>query len=95
MPPAVPALGPSALRRRSWPGRRSRSVVPQGGQVRHGAGVVQGEAALDSDDRASLAAGPHCCGDITPTLAVWASGSRPLWELLRAVPPPRQPTSLS
>ncbi|MEU0900034.1 restriction endonuclease [Streptomyces massasporeus] len=29
------------------------------------------------------------------TLAVWASGSRPLWELLRAVPPPRQPTSLS
>lgn len=29
------------------------------------------------------------------TLAVWASGSRPLWELLRAVPPPRKPTSLS
>ncbi|MFJ4536606.1 restriction endonuclease [Streptomyces tibetensis] len=29
------------------------------------------------------------------TLAVWASGSRPLWELLRAVPPPRRPTSLS
>ena len=28
-------------------------------------------------------------------LAVWASGSRPLWELLRAVPPPRRPTSLS
>ncbi|MET9142149.1 restriction endonuclease [Streptomyces parvulus] len=28
------------------------------------------------------------------TLAVWASGSRPLWELLRAVPPPRRPTSL-
>ncbi|WP_318219295.1 restriction endonuclease [Streptomyces sp. SCL15-6] len=29
------------------------------------------------------------------TLAVWASGSRPLWELLRAVPPPRRasPTS--
>ncbi|MFD6425571.1 restriction endonuclease [Streptomyces sp. NPDC060198] len=24
------------------------------------------------------------------TLAVWASGSRPLWELLRAVPPPRR-----
>ncbi len=29
------------------------------------------------------------------TLAEWASGSRPLWELLRAVPPPRRPTSLS
>ncbi|MFI9824607.1 restriction endonuclease [Streptomyces sp. NPDC052013] len=29
------------------------------------------------------------------TLAVWASGSRPLWELLRAVPPPRRPTALS
>jgi restriction system protein len=29
------------------------------------------------------------------TLGVWASGSRPLWELLRAVPPPRRPTSLS
>jgi restriction system protein len=29
------------------------------------------------------------------TLAVWASGSRPLWELLRAVPSPRRPTSLS
>ncbi|MFE8993906.1 restriction endonuclease [Streptomyces collinus] len=29
------------------------------------------------------------------TLAVWASGSRPLWELLRAVPPPMRPTSLS
>ncbi len=29
------------------------------------------------------------------TLAVWASGSRPLWELLRAVQPPRRasPTS--
>ncbi|KES08438.1 restriction endonuclease [Streptomyces toyocaensis] len=27
------------------------------------------------------------------TLAVWASSSRPLWELLRAVPPPRRPTS--
>ncbi|MFJ2822357.1 restriction endonuclease [Streptomyces toxytricini] len=29
------------------------------------------------------------------TLAVWASGSRPLWEVLRAVPPPRRPTSRS
>lgn len=29
------------------------------------------------------------------TLGVWASGSRPLWELLRAVPPPRRPTALS
>ncbi|MFD3519864.1 restriction endonuclease [Streptomyces sp. NPDC058653] len=29
------------------------------------------------------------------TLAVWASGTRPLWELLRAVPPPRRPTALS
>lgn len=29
------------------------------------------------------------------TLGVWASGSRPLWELLRAVPPPRKPTTLS
>ncbi|WP_255945267.1 restriction endonuclease [Streptomyces odontomachi] len=29
------------------------------------------------------------------TLAVWASGSRPLWELLRTVPPPRKPTALS
>ncbi|MFJ9681955.1 restriction endonuclease [Streptomyces sp. NPDC101194] len=29
------------------------------------------------------------------TLAVWAAGSRPLWELIRAVPPPRKPTSLS
>ncbi|KAB2977480.1 restriction endonuclease [Streptomyces sp. SS1-1] len=29
------------------------------------------------------------------TLATWAAGSRPLWELLRAVPPPRRPTSLS
>ncbi|MFF0451559.1 restriction endonuclease [Streptomyces sp. NPDC004609] len=29
------------------------------------------------------------------TLAVWASGSRPLWELLHAVPPPRRPTTLS
>ncbi|MFI6663091.1 restriction endonuclease [Streptomyces sp. NPDC050523] len=29
------------------------------------------------------------------TLATWASGSRPLWELLRAVPPPRKPTALS
>ncbi|MEV6962971.1 restriction endonuclease [Streptomyces sp. NPDC051207] len=28
------------------------------------------------------------------TLGVWASGSRPLWELLRAVPPPRRPTTL-
>ncbi|MFF3907886.1 restriction endonuclease [Streptomyces sp. NPDC001848] len=29
------------------------------------------------------------------TLGVWASGSRPLWELLRAVPPPREPTAFS
>ncbi|MFJ1975262.1 restriction endonuclease [Streptomyces sp. NPDC087903] len=29
------------------------------------------------------------------TLARWAAGSRPLWELLRAVPPPRRPTPLS
>ncbi|RPK55486.1 Restriction endonuclease [Streptomyces sp. ADI96-02] len=29
------------------------------------------------------------------TLALWASGSRPLWELLRAVPPPRKPQTLS
>ncbi|MFE6027272.1 restriction endonuclease [Streptomyces niveus] len=29
------------------------------------------------------------------TLAAWASGSRPLWELLRAVPPPRRSTALS
>lgn len=29
------------------------------------------------------------------TLAAWASGLRPLWELLRAVPPPRKPTALS
>ncbi|MGD9484963.1 restriction endonuclease [Streptomyces sp. TRM70308] len=29
------------------------------------------------------------------TLAVWASSSRPLWELLRALPPPRSPTPLS
>ncbi|MER7959527.1 restriction endonuclease [Streptomyces sp. NPDC096030] len=28
-------------------------------------------------------------------LAEWASGSKPLWELLRAVPPPRRPTSQS
>ncbi|MFG2332908.1 restriction endonuclease [Streptomyces sp. NPDC048604] len=28
-------------------------------------------------------------------LAEWASGSRPLWELLRAVPPARRPTPLS
>ncbi|MGW0317867.1 restriction endonuclease [Streptomyces flavidovirens] len=28
-------------------------------------------------------------------LARWAVGSTPLWELLRAVPPPRKPTSLS
>ncbi|MGW0117879.1 restriction endonuclease [Streptomyces sp. NPDC003327] len=28
-------------------------------------------------------------------LGEWAAGSRPLWELLRAVPPPRRPTSLS
>lgn len=28
-------------------------------------------------------------------LGEWASGSRPIWELLRAVPPPRRPTSLS
>ncbi|MFK0259632.1 restriction endonuclease [Streptomyces sp. NPDC090445] len=28
-------------------------------------------------------------------LGVWASGSQPLWELLRAVPPPRKPTALS
>ncbi|MEU8591947.1 restriction endonuclease [Streptomyces sp. NPDC048664] len=26
------------------------------------------------------------------TLAAWVSGSRPLWDLLRAVPPPRKPT---
>ncbi|MFY4721625.1 restriction endonuclease [Streptomyces sp. LaBMicrA B280] len=29
------------------------------------------------------------------TLGAWASGSRPLWELLRAVPPPRKPSALS
>ncbi|MFD3722946.1 restriction endonuclease, partial [Streptomyces sp. NPDC058674] len=29
------------------------------------------------------------------TLGEWASGSRPLWELLRAIPPPRRPTTLS
>ncbi|WP_053680618.1 restriction endonuclease [Streptomyces sp. WM4235] len=28
-------------------------------------------------------------------LAQWAGGSRPLWELLRAVPPPRKPSALS
>ncbi|MGW7261147.1 restriction endonuclease [Streptomyces sp. NPDC054834] len=28
-------------------------------------------------------------------LAEWAAGSRPLWELLRAVPPPRQPAAQS
>lgn len=29
------------------------------------------------------------------TLSAWAGGHRPLWELLRAVPPPRNPASLS
>ncbi|MFJ2478154.1 restriction endonuclease [Streptomyces sp. NPDC087659] len=29
------------------------------------------------------------------TLALWAAGSTPLWELLRAVPPPRRPSALS
>ncbi|OIK03655.1 restriction endonuclease [Streptomyces monashensis] len=29
------------------------------------------------------------------TLGAWASGSRPLWELLRAVPPPHGPSGLS
>jgi restriction system protein len=29
------------------------------------------------------------------TLGVWAAGSRPLWELLRAIPPPRKPSALS
>ncbi|MFJ7262146.1 restriction endonuclease [Streptomyces globosus] len=29
------------------------------------------------------------------TLAVWAAGSRPLWEVLRSVPPPRRPTPRS
>ncbi|MFD4764057.1 restriction endonuclease [Streptomyces sp. NPDC058439] len=29
------------------------------------------------------------------TLAAWASGSRPLWELLRAIPPPRKPNAHS
>ncbi|WP_432171856.1 restriction endonuclease [Streptomyces sp. 1222.5] len=29
------------------------------------------------------------------TLGIWATGSRPLWELLRAVPPPRKPSALS
>ncbi|MGW0552155.1 restriction endonuclease [Streptomyces altiplanensis] len=29
------------------------------------------------------------------TLAVWASGSRPVWELLRAVPSPRKTTACS
>ncbi|MEU0649947.1 restriction endonuclease [Streptomyces umbrinus] len=28
-------------------------------------------------------------------LGTWAAGSRPLWELLRAVPPPRRPPALS
>ncbi|WP_329202746.1 MULTISPECIES: restriction endonuclease [unclassified Streptomyces] len=28
-------------------------------------------------------------------LAQWAAGSRPLWELPRAIPPPRKPTTLS
>ncbi|MET8241322.1 restriction endonuclease [Streptomyces sp. NPDC005245] len=29
------------------------------------------------------------------TLATWAGGQRPLWELRRTVPPPRRPNSLS
>lgn len=29
------------------------------------------------------------------TLALWAAGSQPLWELLRAIPPPRKPTAFS
>jgi len=29
------------------------------------------------------------------TLGVWAAGSRPLWELLRTLLPPRKPTALS
>ncbi|MEW2069278.1 restriction endonuclease [Streptomyces sp. NPDC007346] len=29
------------------------------------------------------------------TLTAWAGGGRPLWELLRAVPPPRRPSPLS
>ncbi|MGW5285026.1 restriction endonuclease [Streptomyces collinus] len=29
------------------------------------------------------------------TLGIWASGARPLGELLQAVPPPRKPTTLS
>jgi restriction system protein len=29
------------------------------------------------------------------TLGVWAAGSRPLWELLQAVPPPRRSTPLN
>ncbi len=28
-------------------------------------------------------------------LGEWAAGGRPLWDLLRAVPPPRRPTALS
>ncbi|WAU78572.1 restriction endonuclease (plasmid) [Streptomyces sp. Qhu-G9] len=28
-------------------------------------------------------------------LAMWAAGSQPLWELLRAVPPPHRPSALS
>jgi restriction system protein len=30
-----------------------------------------------------------------PLLGTWAAGSRPLWELLRTVPPPRKPTAPS
>ncbi|MFG2117092.1 restriction endonuclease [Streptomyces sp. NPDC048718] len=29
------------------------------------------------------------------TLGAWASGGRPLWEVLRMVPPPRRPSTLS
>ncbi|WP_369244303.1 restriction endonuclease [Streptomyces sp. R41] len=28
-------------------------------------------------------------------LGTWAAGNRPLWELLRALPPPRKPSALS
>ena len=29
------------------------------------------------------------------TLGEWATGSRPLWDLLDRIPPPRRPTALS
>ncbi|WP_405715483.1 restriction endonuclease [Streptomyces xanthophaeus] len=66
-----------------------------GRQIHHGDVLVMLTNGRITSNAVDFARSQHLHLVDRRILAEWAGGSRPLWELLRAVPPPRRPSSLS